>query len=133
LWWFWRILQIVFEADVINAVFDIGLLIGVCLLFSPQSIFLLPISWAVFLLLWHLSLRTLLIPLVGIITIYFLVFSAYFFFSDFNFATHVLHQFQSLSFSFSPFNSIRFALIPIGLALIPAFGEYVKAGSAAKV
>ncbi|MEQ9262967.1 MAG: DUF6427 family protein [Owenweeksia sp.] len=121
-------------AEVLQLVFNIGFLIGVVSIFFPPGLILTLVCWVAVVFFGHFSVRTIIIPIMGMASFYFLVYSAYFFFTDFPFPAELWSLLTQ--FSLNTWNGelhktwpYLFLLISVLISLI----EYVKALNYAKI
>lgn len=79
-----RIFQLIEATDPSFILFDSGVLISLMALFLPQSLFLLLILWLAVLNFGHLTVRTFLMPAIGVLATFFMVFTVLYWIFDFN-------------------------------------------------
>lgn len=122
--------------DLAGNMYDIGLLIGLITLFFPWGISIFIISiLALLTMSGTRGIRAIFGTVLGILTIWLVVFSAFYFLSDFR-------LFEYLSMSFSTISNEEaasweginpWALLPVSLTLIPVTGQIINAFSRAKI
>jgi hypothetical protein len=107
-------------------IFSAGTLIGLSSLVVPESIFMLLLIWTALFVYRMPSIKNFVIPLLGIFSVYFLFFSAFFFLSEFDFVEFLLLHLKSIRFDITTYDLNKpLWLIPFLVSLIWAAYELV--------
>jgi len=127
-------LPLISSGEIYNHVFDAGCIIALLSLISPQALWLIIIVWAAVISLGRLSVRTIILPFIGLVAVYFITFCLLYFLGQKQIINYYReeHFLLFLNWSDTRFKNL-WLFIPVLLTVIPAMGEYVQAQRKAKV
>lgn len=119
-----RLFQLVQTVDPSFILFDSGVLLALMTLLVPESIFFLLIIWIATLNFGHLSVRTFLMPHIGMAGVYFMLFTLLYWIFDINVLPIFWEGFMSLrpAFELNDFTGF-WVYLPLLLVALPAFLE----------
>lgn len=115
--------------------FDTGVLTGIMVLLVPEAIVFILLAWLAILVFRTLFFRALLMPVVGLVAIWFMIFTVMYFISGNSLFVLLNDLLDELQWHFAlPDLSINpWALIPLGLVLLPAGLELLQLYAKANV
>lgn len=119
-----RLYQLVQTVDPSFILFDSGVLLALMTLLVPESIFFLLIIWIATLNFGHLSVRTFLMPHIGMAGVYFMLFTLLYWIFDINVLPIFWEGFMSLrpAFELNDFTGF-WVYLPLLLVALPSFLE----------
>lgn len=96
IWLIIRLLSLVQKVDPSQVLFDTGVICGIMTLIAPSSLFFLLVIWIATLNYGHMRFRTFLMPVVGMLALWFMIFSVLYFFSSTSFTEIIKLRFDEL-------------------------------------
>lgn len=129
-----RLLSLSVAPDYSYVLFDAGNLIGLMSIFVPESLILLPVCWLAMLSFGQLFLRGLLMPVVGILAVWFMAFALFFAWGEQSFVSFMLEGFSTIELFWRPQAMAEYwRFIPLLVLLLPALLEITQVYAKADV
>lgn len=124
---FKKLFKIGLVVDARTALFDLGLLAGFISFFFVEGVIIVPFCWAACVIFRCISIKTVLVPVLGVLALYSILFTISFFFTDFDFVSHIIGQWQSISLNVMQYDYlVLLQLSPIIVLSLIAIVDVVR-------
>ncbi len=129
-----RLFEMVSTIDPAYILFDAGVFVAIMSLLVPETTFLLLIIWLATLTFGQLNIKTLLMPLLAIIAVYFMVFTILYWLFQYNAFEALIQNYQNMTFGFDvSITENGWVLTPLVIVAFMALAETMQVYGKANV